>query len=291
MPPRLETEPRDTYVKGTAPRPRLPSLHWIACPARLRRHLASHFAGRFGCASLSVSDLDSSFKNGILRSRMGAAAAHSGAPCVPTATPGPWDIPPAIGDACFIHYPNYRGCVAARLETRSAAQRADHKPDKKTAVATPAPGDSPAKGTRSQVRTTGSTGGSRACGPSSRPRSKSAPASRPGRARSRLDEINEEDEDEEEDEEDHSNLDEDSRALILVIRADNKTRADMLDLFGIAKNLSLRAVRRLLFRFWSHFFSEHHPGWGPCPPPIPRFGCLFSFFFLPRARCARTHKH
>ena len=159
---------------------------------------------------LAVSDLDSSFKNGILRSRMGAAAAHSGAPCVPTATPGPWDIPPAIGDACFIHYPNYRGCVAARLETRSAAQRADHKPDKKTAVATPAPGDSPAKGTRSQVRTTGSTGGSRACGPSSRPRSKSAPASRPGRARSRLDEINEEDEDEEEDEEDDSNLDEDS---------------------------------------------------------------------------------
>ena len=77
-------------------------------------------------------------------------------------------------------------------------------------MATPAPGDSPAKGTRSQVRTTGSTGGSRACGPSSRPRSKSAPASRPGWARSRLDEINEEDEDEEEDEEDHSNLDEDS---------------------------------------------------------------------------------
>ena len=36
------------------------------------------------------------------------------------------------------------------------------------------------------------------------------PDLRPGRARSRLDEINEEDEDEEEDEEDHSNLDEDS---------------------------------------------------------------------------------
>ena len=86
----------------------------------------------------TVSDLDSSFKNGILRSRMGAAAARSGAPCVPTATPGPWDIPPAIGDAWFIHYPIYTGCVAARLETRSAAQRADHKPDKKTAVATPA---------------------------------------------------------------------------------------------------------------------------------------------------------
>ena len=70
-------------------------------------------------------DLDSSFKNGILRSRMGAAAARSGAPCVPTATPGPWDIPPAIGDAWFIHYPIYTGCVAARLETRSAAQRAE----------------------------------------------------------------------------------------------------------------------------------------------------------------------
>lgn len=77
-------------------------------------------------------------------------------------------------------------------------------------MATPAPGDSPAKGTRSQVRTTGSTGGSRACGPSSRPRSKLAPASRQGRARSRLDEIDEEDEGEEEDDEDDSNLDEDS---------------------------------------------------------------------------------
>ena len=87
---------------------------------------------------LTVSDLHSIFQNGILRNRMGAAAARSGAPCVPTATPGPWDIPPAIGDAWFIHYPIYTGCVAARLETRSAAQRADHKPDKKTAVATPA---------------------------------------------------------------------------------------------------------------------------------------------------------
>ena len=142
---------------------------------------------------------------------MGAAAARSGAPCVPTATPGPWDIPPAIGDAWFLHYPNYRGCVAARLETSSAAQRADHKPDKKTAVATPAPGDSPAKGTRSQARTTGSTGGSRAGGRSSRPaRSQSVPVSRQGRARSRLDEIDEEDEGEEEDDEDDSNLDEDS---------------------------------------------------------------------------------
>mmetsp|Transcript_26812 Transcript_26812/g.86007 ORF Transcript_26812/g.86007 Transcript_26812/m.86007 type:complete len:221 (-) Transcript_26812:54-716(-) len=48
---------------------------------------------------------------------------------------------------------------------------------KKTAVATPAPGDSPAKGTRSQARTTGSTGGSRAGGRSSRPaRSQSVPA-------------------------------------------------------------------------------------------------------------------
>ena len=72
----------------------------------------------------TVSDLDSSFKNGILRSRMGAAAARSGAPCVPTATPGPWDIPPAIGDAWFIHYPIDTGCVAARLETRSAARSA-----------------------------------------------------------------------------------------------------------------------------------------------------------------------
>ena len=50
---------------------------------------------------------------------MGAAAARSGAPCVPTATPGAWDIPPAIGDAWFIHYPIYTGCVAARLETRA----------------------------------------------------------------------------------------------------------------------------------------------------------------------------
>ena len=78
------------------------------------------------------------FQDGILRNRMGAAAARSGAPCVPTATPGPWDIPPAIGDAWFIHYPIYTGCVAARLETRSAAQRANHKTDQKTAVATPA---------------------------------------------------------------------------------------------------------------------------------------------------------
>ena len=87
--------------------------------------------------SIAVSDLHSIFQNGILRNRMGAAAARSGAPCVPTATPGPWDIPPAIGDAWFIHYPIYTGCVAARLETRSAAQRADHKTDQKTAVATP----------------------------------------------------------------------------------------------------------------------------------------------------------
>ena len=70
---------------------------------------------------------------------MGAAAARSGAPCVPTATPGPWDIPPAIGDAWFIHYPIYTGCVAARLETRSAAQRAEPQTTKQmTAVATPA---------------------------------------------------------------------------------------------------------------------------------------------------------
>ena len=39
LPPRLETEPRDTYVKGTAPRPRLPCLHRMACPDG-RRHLA-----------------------------------------------------------------------------------------------------------------------------------------------------------------------------------------------------------------------------------------------------------
>ena len=78
-----------------------------------------------GGAPLTVSDLDSIFQDGILRNRMGAAAARSGAPCVPTATPGPWDIPPAIGDAWFIHYPIYTGCVAARLETRSAAQRAE----------------------------------------------------------------------------------------------------------------------------------------------------------------------
>ena len=32
MPPTLETEPRDTYVKGTAPLPHLPCLHRIACP-------------------------------------------------------------------------------------------------------------------------------------------------------------------------------------------------------------------------------------------------------------------
>ena len=62
--------------------------------------------------------------DGILRNRMGAAAARSGAPCVPTATPGPWDIPPAIGDAWFIHYPIYTGCVAARLETRRAQRSA-----------------------------------------------------------------------------------------------------------------------------------------------------------------------
>ena len=93
----------------------------------------------------AVSDLHSIFQNGILRNRMGAAAARSGAPCVPTATPGPWGIPPAIGDAWFIHYPIYTGCVAARLETRSAAQRADHKTDQKTAVATPALATAPQK--------------------------------------------------------------------------------------------------------------------------------------------------
>ena len=76
---------------------------------------------------------------------MGAAAARSGAPCVPTATPGPWDIPPAIGDGWFIHYPIYTGCVAARLETRSAAQRADHKTVQKTAAATPALATAPQK--------------------------------------------------------------------------------------------------------------------------------------------------
>ena len=31
-PPRLETVITDTYVCGSAPRPHLPSLHWIACP-------------------------------------------------------------------------------------------------------------------------------------------------------------------------------------------------------------------------------------------------------------------
>merc|ERR1712185_398501 len=112
---------------------------------------------------LSVSDLHSIFQNGILRNRMGAAAARSGAPCVPTATPGPWDIPPAIGDAWFIHYPIYTGCVAARLETRSAAQRAVRRPQNKSedGRGDTRSGDSPAKGTRSPARTTGSTGGSR----------------------------------------------------------------------------------------------------------------------------------
>ena len=95
------------------------------------------FPFRVSCG-LRPTRVHSIFQNGILRNRMGAAAARSGAPCVPTATPGPWDIPPAIGDAWFIHYPIYTGCVAARLETRSAAQRADHKTDQKTAVATPA---------------------------------------------------------------------------------------------------------------------------------------------------------
>ena len=55
-------------------------------------------SGHSSSQTLSVSDLHSIFQNGILRNRMGAAAARSGAPCVPTATPGPWDIPPAIGD-------------------------------------------------------------------------------------------------------------------------------------------------------------------------------------------------
>ena len=52
----------------------------------------------------AVSDLDPIFQDGILRNRMGAAAARSGAPCVPLATLGPWDIPPANADAWFIHY-------------------------------------------------------------------------------------------------------------------------------------------------------------------------------------------
>ena len=46
---------------------------------------------------VAVSDLDPIFQDGILRNRMGAAAACSGAPCVPTATLGPWDIPPPSG--------------------------------------------------------------------------------------------------------------------------------------------------------------------------------------------------
>ena len=111
---------------------------------------------------------------------MGAAAARSGAPCVPTATPGPWDIPPAIGDAWFIHYPIYTGCVAARLETRSAAQRAVRRPQNRSedGRGDTRSGDSPAKGTRSPARTTGSTGGSRGGGPGRSARSKSTPASR-----------------------------------------------------------------------------------------------------------------
>ena len=101
------------------------------------------------------------------------------------------------------------GCMAAHVADPLAHKGVRPKV-KKTAVATPAPGDSPAKGTRSQARTTGSTDGSRAGGLSSRPRSKSTSASRPGRARSRLDEIDEEDNDEEEDEVHSSNLDEDT---------------------------------------------------------------------------------
>ena len=102
------------------------------------------------------------------------------------------------------------GCMAAHVAD-PLAHKGIRPKVKKTPVATPAPGDSPAKGTRSQARTTGSTGGSRAGGRSSRPaRSQSVPASRQGRARSRLDEIDEEDEGEEEDDEDYSNLDEDS---------------------------------------------------------------------------------
>ena len=134
---------------------------------------------------IAVSDLDSSFKNGILRSRMGAAAARSGAPCVPTATPGPWDIPPAIGDAWFIHYPIYTGCVAARLETRSAAQRAVRRPQNRSedGRGDTRSGDSPAKGTRSPARTTGSTGGSRGGGPG---RSARIPRGRRRAARAQL---------------------------------------------------------------------------------------------------------
>ena len=208
---------------------------------------------------------------------MGAAAARSGAPCVPTATPGPWDIPPAIGDAWFIHYPIYTGCVAARLETRSAAQRADHKPEKKTAVATPAPGDSPAKGTRSQVRTTGSTGGSRACGPSSRPRSKSAPASRPGRARSRLDEINEEDEDEEEDEEDHSNLDEDSGE-----EQDSETGQGSDDHDQVTRGVDVTRVVRISRCLLSALFRR------PTLSPAHHLRAQISHLHCPRHRRRRT---
>ena len=153
----------------------------------------------------AVSDLDSSFKNGILRSRMGAAAARSGAPCVPTATPGPWDIPPAIGDAWFIHYPIYTGCVAARLETRSAAQRADHKTDQKTAVATPALATAPQKAlARRQGLRVAQAAAEVAVRVAARVASR--PQRHGRRARSRLDEIDEEDEEEE----DYSNLDEDS---------------------------------------------------------------------------------
>ena len=136
---------------------------------------------------------------------MGAAAARSGAPCVPTATPGPWDMPPAIGDAWFIHYPIYTGCVAARLETRSAAQRAEpqttkqirRRPWRHPLWRQPRKGHSLAGEDYGQHRQQLSW----------RSVSPPAVASRPqrhgrdGPGAARLDEIDEEDEDEDEDEE------------------------------------------------------------------------------------------
>ena len=128
-------------------------------------------------------------------------------PACPRPPRGHGTPPPAIGDAWFIHYPIYTGCVAARLETRSAAQRAEPQTTKQIRrrpwrhpLAT-APQKALARRQGLRVAQAAAEVAVRVAA-----RVASRPQRHGRRARSRLDEIDEEDEEEE----DYSNLDEDS---------------------------------------------------------------------------------
>ena len=58
---------------------------------------------------------------------MGAAAASSGAPCVPTVTPGPWDIPPATGRLDLFSRAERR-LERWRRDQRTRGEGADKRP-------------------------------------------------------------------------------------------------------------------------------------------------------------------